>query len=567
MSGFEIAGVVLGSIPLIVNALQNYGEGVAVMKNMKDYEMVFSDIHTSFAASVGIYTDSCYQLLSPLNLPDRQMNELLEGRQIDAWSNSELKEALEIRLGSNCKVYLSLMDKLNRRIVMFCKKLRLNDDLKPPWIVPDGSTDEKARKKFFKNSWTRIRGGFDSDKYATLLQDIDRDIDKISKLTSGAAQLEPLRAEKKNKIQSTYWLNIRDQAQRLFESLSSRFCPCSCKQPHKANLRLDVRRNHNTENEAVRFAFLFTFEKSGCVPKALPWDWRDVEIEASQCLSTQPPTAPSPAYAAGGTKKTARFAPSITVSPTQPNSRSPSPSLASKIDNLCKALMNGYQSGCCLGFLEDQPWQHHIYSVSGPDTGNQICEAASLKELICSPKSLATRQKCTLALTLASAVLQLHDTPWLPRSWDTKDIFILKSRTGATISSHFYVSRTFDSSASSQAASKRRRCVKNEMIFALGVALLELTHGCPLLSLKEPEDLNEFGQEDIMTEVSIATRLADEINDLESENYAKAVLRCVRCNFDTFTYDFEDREFREKFYEGVVVPLQLDYEYATGRKI
>jgi len=30
MSGFEIAGVVLGSLPLIISALEHYGEGVSV---------------------------------------------------------------------------------------------------------------------------------------------------------------------------------------------------------------------------------------------------------------------------------------------------------------------------------------------------------------------------------------------------------------------------------------------------------------------------------------------------------------------------------------------------------
>lgn len=185
-----------------------------------------------------------------------------------------------------------------------------------------------------------------------------------------------------------------------------------------------------------------------------------------------------------------------------------------------------------------------------------------------SPSSIFTDlDRCTLALTLASSVLQLHNTPWLPRSWETKDIFILKSRSGTTIPSQFYVSQTFSSSAAVTAASKRRRCVKNEMVFALGVALLELTYGAPVISFKEADDLNEEGKEDSMTEVSIANRLARELIEHESENYAKAVFRCITCNFDTFTFDFENGEFREKFYEGVVVPLQLDYEHATGGKI
>jgi hypothetical protein len=204
--------------------------------------------------------------------------------------------------------------------------------------------------------------------------------------------------------------------------------------------------------------------------------------------------------------------------------------------------------------------------VPGPGTSKQISEAASLKEIICVNKStMAIREKCTLALALASAILQLHDTPWLSETWDTRDIFLLKTRTGSALPSHFYVSRTFDSTPTTAVVSRRRRCVKNEMVFALGITLLELSYGQPLLSLQNPDDLNDQGMEDSMTEVSIAMRLAGKIHEREMDNYAKAVLRCVTCSFDTFTCDFGDRVFREKFFDGVVAPLRADYEYAAGR--
>ena len=100
------------------------------MKDMKEYEYVFVDIHTSFTASMLIYKDSCYMLLGPLNLPDNQMRDLLEERKEDAWKNPELRKGLEKRLGAECETYLSLVDQLNRRILMFGKKLKLRDDLK-----------------------------------------------------------------------------------------------------------------------------------------------------------------------------------------------------------------------------------------------------------------------------------------------------------------------------------------------------------------------------------------------------------------------------------------------------
>jgi hypothetical protein len=132
-----------------------------------------------------------------------------------------------------------------------------------------------------------VKGGFNSDKYGTLLDEIDRDIDKISKLTSNAIELEPIRIEKKRRLNLNYWRSIRDQAQRLFESLSSRWsCPCPCQHPHRANLRLDVREGNDTEDDGIRFAFLFTFEKNACTPASLPWDWRDVEIETLQTTNS-----------------------------------------------------------------------------------------------------------------------------------------------------------------------------------------------------------------------------------------------------------------------------------------
>jgi hypothetical protein len=164
---------------------------------------------------------------------------------------------------------------------------------------------------------------------------------------------------------------------------------------------------------------------------------------------------------------------------------------------------------------------------------------------------------------MASSVLQLHDTPWLPRQWDTRNILILKDHSGDFLPSA-YVGKTFSSSVSNPADKQQNPYVKNEQVFALGVALIELAHGTPILSHRCPEDLDENGNTHIYTEPRIAHRLAERIESVEYENYAKAVVRCIRCSFDTFKLDFEDDDFREKFYEGVVVPLEKDWKYANG---
>jgi len=100
--------------------------------------------------------------------------------------------------------------------------------------------------------------------------------------------------------------------------------------------------------------------------------------------------------------------------------------LVSKIDYLCRALMCDYNTERCIGFLEDQSWRHHVYCVPGPGSSSQIYDMAPIKEAIYDTNSnVTTIEKYTLAYMLASAVLQLCDTPWLPTAWSSNDIFIV----------------------------------------------------------------------------------------------------------------------------------------------
>ena len=165
---------------------------------------------------------------------------------------------------------------------------------------------------------------------------------------------------------------------------------------------------------------------------------------------------------------------------------------------------------------------------------------------------------------MASSVLQLNGTPWLPQRWDTRDILILKDHSGNFLPPA-YVSRTFAPNQDTTVYMERNIYVRNEQVFALGVALIELAYGSPLLSFKLAEDLDEHGKVMPFTELSIAKRLVDRIGEREPENYANAVFRCIWCIFDTSKSHFDDSQFREMFFDGVVAPLQANWEYVNGK--
>ncbi|KAI9769210.1 MAG: hypothetical protein M1840_004339 [Geoglossum simile] len=221
-------------------------------------------------------------------LPDSNFYELLENHHGDAWKDEELGKRLRERLGTDYPPYKSSVRQLNKKIVLFSQKLKLCDDMRPSWVTSGGTINEKLRQNFFKNPWIRIKGGFDSNKYAKLLAEIDRDINQLHTLTKGAESLEPIRLDRKRRANAAYWIDVRDQARRLFEALRSRWsCSCPCRHPHRAHLRLDVRSGKEVGNSTTRFGLLFSFDVNAAVAASLPWNWRDIEIEPFQAPNNQ----------------------------------------------------------------------------------------------------------------------------------------------------------------------------------------------------------------------------------------------------------------------------------------
>lgn len=106
-----------------------------------------------------------------------------------------------------------------------------------------------------------------------------------------------------------------------------------------------------------------------------------------------------------------------------------------------------------------------------------------------------------------------------------------------------------------------RTLAKNALLYALGVALIELSYGQPLLTFALPSELDAGGNATSRTEMLVAGRLLQEIRDRELANYAWATARCVQCDLGyPFDYSLNDDTFRAKFIEMVIEPLKDDYD-------
>ena len=124
MSGFEVVGVVLGAIPLLISGLEHYADRIHTMKNMWDYEAIVNHLVTEFMLSQSIFRHACQNLLVHI-LPDVEAAKLLEGGMPE-WEDRSLDKRLREHLGPNYQVYTRAVRNLKRRIDLFTRKLGLD---------------------------------------------------------------------------------------------------------------------------------------------------------------------------------------------------------------------------------------------------------------------------------------------------------------------------------------------------------------------------------------------------------------------------------------------------------
>ncbi|KAE9375901.1 hypothetical protein N431DRAFT_481106 [Stipitochalara longipes BDJ] len=574
MSGFEVVGVVLGALPLVIEGLKAYGSGVEKIKDAWYYDIVVQDLLVSLNTGFAIYRSSCEELLTSLMLPDDDLYELLSNPYGDKWKDEAVSARIRERLGENFDSYTKAVRRLKERIELFKKKLYLDDDYKPSWIT---NNEPGLLDKIFNKPLRAIKIGLHSGNFEKLMGKIDFDINQISTLTSKNIELGPQRLDRQRRKNSQVWSNIRTHARRIYEALAHQWTTkCSCQHHHRADLRLDISEPQGDCNEGIHFRCLFSIEANNQATFAVPWNWRDVEIELLQMgndsgLSSSSGSKIQPTVL--GQKKAvlskkvawAGLQTQSTSSKSNvPASRLSVAQCVAKIENLCKSLEQPQSKICCLGYLEDkQMGRHQLYAASPWQQALEQRHATTLKATLESG-SLPTIQKYKFALALAFSLLQLHTTPWLGHSLDLSDVRLIANSNSSTAIDAMYISRGFSSKTSTSNKPSSRSFIKNEQVFALGVALLELSYGQPLLSLKTDADPDPSIGTAVFTEYSIACRLVDDVALREGDRYASAAKRCVLLRFETTnSTSLDDATFQQLFYQGVIEPLREIYTFAT----
>ncbi|XPS78885.1 hypothetical protein M3J09_010884 [Ascochyta lentis] len=568
MSGLEVAGVVLGALPLVISALEHYTNGIRDIKRYYRYKAELQSLIDGVRTQEVIFSDTLEQLLTGIVRADEMAAFIANPA-----AHPDVDLRLRKRLREGYDTYFANVRGMETALAVMMVKLALG---------PDGKFSDPS---LFKQEYRRLKFSIGKRAYDDQLRDLRHYNDNLSQLTGKSLTLEPSRRRSIPGFQT-----FQSYAKTLYYTLRSNL-QCGC-QAHPVHLRMERRSRSPPQQKdssaCVPFHVIFTHStKSLAAP--VPY-WKEAEIRQLEEAPIKAPqaSATSQNSSATDTKRKVRFGsielqfvrvPSGPVTkdavvvgkvPTDATSRAQ----LVHIENLCSAIAQlPSQHDTCVGYLvDDCQRKHGIYSRL-TDCNQQQWTTCTLDQILAGTAShlapLGLRDKLRVAVDLASGVLQLHNTPWLSEDWKQSDVWFVHhpGLPRSSIYEHPFVCRELSQIAVQQdmgTSTKVYRVIRNRTLYILGIVLIELCYGKPMQALEEPDDVQCEGTPGISW--CTADRLI-RTKDLENhigKRYADAVRRCVYCDFGVDEANLEDATFQQVVYQEVVEKLEVSLQHVEG---
>ena len=243
MSGIEIAGLVLGAIPLVISALEHYENIIGPAKAFYKYGNELSQLTQGLATQYASFEQSMLILLTPIT-NDAELNEMIDNTNSALWKDPDIDQALRGKLGKAYGAYTRKAQDVQRIMISIAKSLSIKGADK---ITQDGleaiieahppvKVDGVSHKFGFKN---KIRFTMKKQQIKKSLDELQKAIDVLDKFHAKAEMLEePYRADRRSKFVLPLYV-IQQNAAKLYNVLLKTWC--STHSSHSAGLLLEQR--------------------------------------------------------------------------------------------------------------------------------------------------------------------------------------------------------------------------------------------------------------------------------------------------------------------------------------
>ncbi|KAH7092466.1 hypothetical protein FB567DRAFT_588743 [Paraphoma chrysanthemicola] len=587
MSGIEIAGLALGAIPVILEAIQGYRNTYDRIQEFKQATKQLQILDAQFRVCRLNFLSEC-RLLLHLVLSDPQLSqEMITDTRHSLWQDVTVETQLSALLRGDLKACATIVADTTATIRSFDRRLTKLQ------ISPNnlGGTLQRAR---ISAAFVIEKSRFEKDIVTLRKRNADLNLLRIHFSSTDNPHPSSRAVTQNTREEIENFGTIRLASGLLHDTLKTAWsCSDATHMRHWVKLRVD---SPKPRNKSVKLDLAVSSDMITPRRASTPTVWLYVQSEsihgqdqathAAQQASVQSlvhnlqqsveSNLPSPLVSKMSSDlKTAQIECDLsnTVDLCKVNC------VCSHLQ--CQSMAHvSQQTERCIGYLESMRNSRyliygplppgHAASSQGPLTTHD--NITTLKDIIGQPSTsrLQLLHQYQLALRMARSVLQFHNTAWLPSVWKIEDLSVVGSNITDQSLSTLHLSTSFERATSTSAGGQAlggatktatgataattpvdaccqrlSPAVYNESLFCLGIVLLEIAH-CRTFEDMRQGDPDEF---------YAAHRIVRGPPPL-GPKYRKIVERCLRCDFGAGSEDLEDAELQRAVWSKVVYPLE-----------
>ncbi|VUC35070.1 unnamed protein product [Clonostachys rosea] len=597
MSGFEIAGVILGAFPLLITALEKYEEVGRRYDFWRRIRPEYRKCSHDLKYHSDVFRMNLRQLLLPQVADDDMIDRMITDPGGDLWKVPEMSELLARRLQGSYENYTRIMARFQD--TMEALGLELDIDANHSQLSTDevqgtihGSSTSVGQLSFtdrIKSSLSKSNRDYQlyrfrfsngagarqrllgelkehNDRLEKLLKNCDKEAKIISRRSpASASPTAPSAAYER--VLCEFWR----KAASLFRVLCNNI-RCGCMNTHQASILL---RHPQTSDNGPSFeANVLLMTK-----RQKEWVCCETTIAATETFAPlltivtskngqDRLTGPLPhrpeakprlrsAMKSHSSTKSAKGATFVESTP---------PGQSEQITSICEYLLG---SPSHLGYIKDDDCRYELSPTQLLVVRDDF--NISLRRILHGPDKLGMtrRRRTALALTLASAFVQLAESPWFPSSrWSEEDVFFIDTGgSGCQVQvDRPHVRQKLDEEGLQVRAGPAEHDSEpvnsglQDSLTRLGIVLLELCFGNTLDSqaCRQSFPAGQTAREKDAFDLAAALIWMREVNEEAGRDYATAVSWCL-IGSRTLTSDVPS--WRKVMVEQVIRPLDACNTY------
>lgn len=101
MSGIEVAGLVIGVVPIFIEIIKSYGHAREKLGTFKRYHQAVCEIQLDFRLEEKTFRDECHHLLVLVVEEEQELQDMLQNANNHRWHDRNLESRFQTTLGND----------------------------------------------------------------------------------------------------------------------------------------------------------------------------------------------------------------------------------------------------------------------------------------------------------------------------------------------------------------------------------------------------------------------------------------------------------------------------------